>query len=78
MNHYRELLDAYLESIIIPYHLVVCTDVHCTSHMSEIEHLYCSIVNVMIIAGSNTIPFSKPHRTNNVPNLRKVYHAKRR
>ena len=36
LNHYRELLDSYLKSIIIPYHLVVCTDVHCTRHMSEI------------------------------------------
>ena len=63
LNHYRELLDVYLKSIIIPYQLVVCTDVHCTRHMSEIEHLYCSIVNVMLIAGRNAIPHSKPHRT---------------
>ena len=33
LNHYRELLDAYLKSIIIPYHLVVCTDIHCTRYM---------------------------------------------
>ena len=58
------ILDAYLKSIIIPYHLAVCTDVHCTRHMSEIEHLYCSIVNVMLIAGRNAIHHSKPHRTN--------------
>ena len=70
LNHYREILDAYLKSIIIPYHLVVCTDVHCTRHMSEIEHLYCSIVNVMLIAGRNAIPHSKPHRTNHIPNWR--------
>ena len=61
LNHYREVLDAYLKSIIIPYHLVVCTDVPCTRHMSEIGHLYCSIVNVMLIAGRNAIPHSKPH-----------------
>ena len=68
MNHYRELLDAYLISNIIPYHLVVCTDVYCTRHMSGIEHLYFSIVNVMLIAGRNAIPHSKPHRANHIPN----------
>ena len=46
----------------------VHTYVHYTRHMSEIEHLYCSIVNVMLNAGSNTIPLSKPHRTNHIPN----------
>ena len=35
LDHYLELLDAYLKSIIVPYHLVVCIDVHCTRHMSE-------------------------------------------
>ena len=48
----------------------MCTDVHCTRHMSEIEHLYCSIVDVMLIAGRNAIPDSKPHRTNHIPNWR--------
>ena len=67
-NSYRELLDVYLKSNIIPYHLVMCTDVHCTRHMSEIEHLYCSIINVMLIAGRNAIPHSKPHGTNHIPN----------
>ena len=70
LNHHRELLDAYLKFIIIPYQLVLCTDVHCTRHMSEIEHLYCSIVNVMLIAGRNAIPQSNPHRTNHIPNWR--------
>ena len=70
LNHYRELLEAYIKSIIIPYHLVVCTDVHCTRHMIDIEHPYCSIVNVMLIAGRNAIPYSKPPRSNPIPNWR--------
>ena len=48
----------------------MCTDVHCTRHRSEIEHLYCSIVNVILIAGRNAILHSKPHRTNHIPNWR--------
>ena len=65
-----KFFDAYLNSIIIPYHLVVCTDVYCTGHMSEIEPLYCSIVNAILIARRNAIPHSKPHRTNHIPNWR--------
>ena len=29
-----------------------------------------SIINVMLIAGSNAIPHSMPHRTNHIPNWR--------
>ena len=57
LNHYRELLDAYLNSIIIPYHLVVCTDVHCTRHMIEIEHLYCLIEQIIFLTGVPRLNF---------------------
>ena len=70
LNHYHELVYVYLTSIIIPYNLVGCTDVHCARHMSEIEHRYCSFVNVILIAGRNATPHSKPHRTNHIPNWR--------
>ena len=38
--------------------------------MSEIEHLYCPSVSVMLIAERNAILHSKPHRTNHIPNWR--------
>ena len=68
----------------------MCTDVHCTRHMSEIEHLYCSIVNVMLVAGRKTIPHSKHNEycERGRPDSgfyfemrkysRNVYHAKRK
>ena len=35
-NHYRVLLDAYLKSILIPYHLVVSSLIFCFRYFIKI------------------------------------------
>lgn len=58
---YRSTLDIFLDSIVIPWDAIKCTDLLCchNDHVSQINNFHNDIVNTCLSAGKETIPHCK-------------------
>ena len=54
--------------IQLPFTVLHCEDVLCTTHDNVIESLYDSIIHALLNAANSSIPFTRPHK--NITNQR--------
>ena len=62
METYKSVLDANLETILIPTDAVLCCDYDCHLHYENIELYYNEIVDGCMMAGTCAIPKAKGYR----------------
>ena len=62
---YKSRLNFYLHCIMIPYDVVLCSDLHCNNitHLSALELLYSSIIEACVKATKECIPHNGIHNS---------------
>lgn len=78
IRSYQTCLDSYLNSIEIPFELLLCQNMHCTEHAHLLLHLYDQIVDSCMQASSQCIPFSMPHAEKMLPGWNETVEEHRR
>ena len=66
-DRYRELVDSKLRSIDIPYDAILCTDNFCLMHKSHISQFHDNIIDVLVLASHESIPYSSSKLSKIVP-----------
>ena len=45
----------------LPTHVHLCTDIRCTEHKNVIDQFHDDIINCLLIAAKDSIPFTPPY-----------------
>ena len=61
IENYKNKLDSLLLLIQLPFTVLHCNDVLCTTHDIVIEALYDSIMHALLNAANSSIPFTRPY-----------------
>ena len=61
IEKYKNKLDSLLMVFQLPFTVLHCEDVLCTTHDIVIESLYDSIIYALLNAANSSIPFTRPH-----------------